>query len=311
MNWLYYLGEANLYLCVFYSCYCLFLTKETHYTFNRVYLLFSCAISLLLPLIQLGWLKPAEHVVQYVAPVAVTAEHFSIWDGLLYSYLTGVVILTIQFIAKFYQLNKLARTNPSSIDVGFKLVFLEESNTAFSFFNYLFIGTDVSEFELIKRHELVHIRQKHSADIVFLELFKILNWFNPLVYLLQNSLKTIHEYIADEQTATSETDTLTYSTFLVNNAYGLSGSSITHSFFNYNLLKKRIIMLHQQRSGNLARLKYLVAIPLCAVLLCTSTLAFSKSYGWINIASKDSIKKHVPPRHHRRPRLPHPRRGRF
>src|SRR6185437_1894458 len=92
--------------------------------------------------------------------------------------------------------------------------------------------------------------------------------------------------------------------------YGLSGSSITHSFFNYNLLKKRIIMLHQKRSGSLARLKYLLAIPICGGLLCASTLAFSKTYGWVDIAphhsnpvdlglqthtSKDTDKTHIPP----------------
>src|SRR6185312_6617432 len=148
----------------------------------------------------------------------------------------------------------------------------------------LFIGTETAEAGTIIRHELVHIRQKHSLDIIFLELLKIVNWFNPLVYLLQNSLKTIHEYIADEHTAAHETDALAYSSLLLKNAYGLGGSSITHSFFNYNLLKKRIIMLNHQRSGNLARLKYLAALPICAAMLCTSTLAFSKTYGWIDLA---------------------------
>ncbi|MBC7398693.1 MAG: energy transducer TonB, partial [Mucilaginibacter sp.] len=136
-------------------------------------------------------------------------------------------------------------------------------------------------------------RQKHSVDIVFLELLKVVSWFNPFIYLLQNSLKTVHEYIADEQTAAYETDALTYSSFLVNNAYGAGGSSITHSFFNYNLLKKRIVMLNQKRSGNLARLKYLIAVPVCAGLLCASTLAFSKTYGWVDIDPAKAVKLEV------------------
>jgi len=307
MNWLYYLGEANLYLAVFYCCYCLFLNKETHYTLNRIYLLFSCVASFILPLIQIGWLKPAEQAVQDVV-VPVAAAHFTWQDGLLYSYVTGVLIFTIQFTIKLYQLQKLTHKKPALVNHGYKLIYLEESTTAFSFFNYLFIGTDAPEAELITRHELVHIQQKHSADIIFLELFKIINWFNPLVYLLQNSLKTVHEYIADEQTAVQGTDALTYSAFLVNNAYGLSGSSITHSFFNYNLLKKRIIMLHQQRSGSLARLKYLVAIPLCAGLLCESTLGFSKTYGWDIGPQKAAIQapvKQVPPPPPPAPPKPH------
>ncbi|MDB5285957.1 MAG: BlaR1 peptidase, partial [Mucilaginibacter sp.] len=110
--------------------------------------------------------------------------------------------------------------------------------------------------------------------------------FNPFVYLLQRSIKTVHEYIADEQTAAYERDALTYSSFLLNNAYGIQGSTIAHSFFNYNLLKKRIIMLNKNRSGRLARLKYLTALPLCAGMLCASTLAFAKDYGFIDLSPK-------------------------
>jgi len=199
------------------------------------------------------------------------------------------------FSVKIYQLIKLTRAAKSQTSHDYKLIYLDDSNTAFSFFNFLFIGTKASGADTIIQHELVHIKQKHSADIIFVELLKIVNWFNPFVYLLQASVKTLHEYIADEQTATNGNDVIAYSTFLVNNAYGLGGSSITHSFFNYNLLKKRIIMLNQQRSGKLARLKYLLAIPVCAGLLCASTLAFSKSYGLVDIAPavKTDTPKHV------------------
>src|ERR1700748_2599123 len=100
MNWLYYLGEANLYLGAFYLCYCLFLTKETHYTLNRAYLLFSCLVSFVLPLVQLGFLKPAEQPVEYATTVAVDDGHFTLGDVLLYCYLVGVVILIVQLAAK-------------------------------------------------------------------------------------------------------------------------------------------------------------------------------------------------------------------
>jgi hypothetical protein len=115
---------------------------------------------------------------------------------------------------------------------------------------------------------------------MLLEVLKVINWFNPFVYLLQRSIKTVHEYIADEQTAAYERDALTYSSFLLNNAYGIQGSTIAHSFFNYNLLKKRIIMLNKNRSGKLARLKYLtVHTALRGNALC------------INPADIDYIKK--------------------
>ena len=323
MNGLYYLAEANLYLAVFYLAYCLFLTRNTHHQLSRTYLIFSCIIAFILPLVQISALRlvePAEPVNalrmvkplepentvgtvipvmppavkaaeqhQSPAPLALAAplvidHHFTWKDDLLYAYLIGAAVLLFMLFIKLYALFRMTRSLQSVNEGKYKVIYLNGTDVAFSFFNYLFIGANAPGANIIIRHELVHIRQKHSADIILLELLKIINWFNPFVYLLQNSLRSIHEYIADEQTAAYESDTLTYASFLLNNAYGVGGSSITHSFFNYNLLKKRIAMLNQQRSGNLARFKYLVAIPICAALLCTSTLLFSKTYSLVDLA---------------------------
>jgi hypothetical protein len=294
MNWLHYLLEANIYLAVFYAGYQLFLKNETYYTLNRVYLLLSCILSFMLPLTQIGILKAAEQGAATTVYVVSTglksvpnqAADFSlsIQNMLFYTYLLGVIVLAVILLLKLFKLTRMTSTAHEITGDKYKIVPMEGSNTAFSFFNYLFIGSKTTGSDIIIRHELVHIRQKHTLDVLFLELVKIINWFNPFVYLLQNSIKTVHEYIADEQTAAYETDALAYSSFLVNNAYGLNGSSVTHSFFNYNLLKKRIIMLNQKRSGNLARLKYLVAVPICAAALCASTLGFSKSYALIDLA---------------------------
>jgi len=313
MNWLHYLLEANLYLAVFYAGYYLFLRRETYYTLNRIYLLFSCIASFALPVMQLGVLKPVERPITTVqfsyttqaatstfipVHVAPAAPVFTWQDGVVDVYLFGAAVLLVVLLVKLYQLLRLTRVKNPGTDGNYKVIHLNESDTAFSFFNYLFIGTKVQQAEMIIKHELVHIKQKHSADIIFTELLKIVNWFNPFIYLLQYSLREIHEYIADEKIATSGTDALTYSSFLVSNACGLSGSSITHSFFNYNLLKKRIIMLHQKRSGSLARLRYLLAIPICGGLLCASTLAFSKTYGWVDIAPHHSINANTTPQAH-------------
>jgi hypothetical protein len=293
MSWLHYLLEANIYLAVFYLLYFILLDKETHYKLNRIYLLSACIIAYIIPVVQIGILKPADdggQVVTFIRNGALrprapeNLSSFTLQNDLLLAYAIGAGAMLIMFFFKIFQLVKLTRAQKDLLADRYKLIRLENSNTAFSFFNYLFVGTKVSGADTIIRHELVHINQKHSFDIVFLELIKIISWFNPFIYLLQRSLKTVHEYIADEQTAGFENDTLTYSSFLVSNAYGVSGSSITHSFFNYNLLKKRIIMLNQKRSGNLARLKYLAALPVCAGLLCASTLGFSKTYGLIDIA---------------------------
>jgi hypothetical protein len=175
------------------------------------------------------------------------------------------------------------------------MIEVENEQHAFSFFNYLFIGSKLSASSTIIQHELVHIRQKHSVDIVYLEVIKIICWFNPVVYLLQNSMKEVHEFIADCLIAAEEQDVDRYTDFLISNAYGLSPATLTNNFFNKNLLKNRIMMLHQKRSGSLARLKHLTILPLCAVLLCSSTLAFSKTYGWIDLMpAKTTVIKNIP-----------------
>ncbi len=306
MNWLHYLLEANIYLAVFYACYCLFLNKETYYTLNRVYLLLTCILSFILPVIQIGVLKTAEKLPE-LTPVSynVTAQNvqlisklakqptvihqITLNDVLWAVYIVGIAVLTLLLVIKLFRVINMTTSGKTLINNRYKLIDVEDTDTAFSFFNYLFIGTKTTGNDIIIQHELVHIRQKHSFDIIFIEIIKIINWFNPVIYLLQISLKTIHEYIADEQTAALDHDALAYSAFLVDNAYGLNGSSITHSFFNYNLLKKRIIMLNQKRSGRLARLKYLVAIPVFGGMLCASTLAFSKNYALIDLAPKHTV----------------------
>ncbi|MFD0764158.1 M56 family metallopeptidase [Mucilaginibacter lutimaris] len=302
MSWLHYLIEANIYLAVFYLCYCLFLNRDTHYMLGRVYLIFSCIIAFVLPFTQLGILKPVMPQIEIAEPVtqvivlpanvqkpATPIDQFTFDDAMPYLYIAGVAVAVFILMFRLRKLYILTRKTAVVNTNNYKLVKLKDDNTAFSFFNYLFIGTNIPQPETIIAHELVHIRQKHSADIIFLEIVKIFNWFNPFIYLIQRSLKTIHEYIADEQTASLEQDALAYSSFLLNNAYGVQGNYIAHSFFNYNLLKKRIIMLNKNRSGKLARLKYLAVLPLCAGMLCTSTLVFSKDYGLIDLAPRKAV----------------------
>jgi hypothetical protein len=289
MNWIYYLLEANLYLTVFYALYYLTLKNETYYQLNRAYLLFTSVLAFLIPFLQLGFLKPAY---ENPAPVIIPSQHpvtitlmppvnqvnWNLADYLLIAYISISCILAIHLAIKIYSLIRLSNQNKTVVNNSHRLIEIGSGGNAFSFFNYLFISADQPQKQTVINHELIHIQQKHSWDILYLQLLKTINWFNPVVYLLQYSIKEQHEFIADRETSKREGNASIYASFLVNNAYGLDQSSLTNTFFNKSLLKKRIIMLHQKPSGNLARLKYLAALPVCAGLLCASTLAFSKTY---------------------------------
>jgi len=239
--------------------------------------------------------QPVEHGDREDDPGQQEVPQLGVADYLWYAYLIGSTISLAVLLVRLTSLLLLTRRAVRTKHGRHTIIQLPGTNVAFSFFNYLFLGDNAPATDTIITHELVHIRQKHSADVIFLELLKIINWFNPCIYLLQNSLKTIHEYIADQHTVSHQTDTHTYATFLVNTAHGVGGSPITHSFFNYNLLKKRIIMLNQKPSGKSARLKYLITAPICAALLCMSTLAFTKDYNWIDLDPAKAVAMVIKP----------------
>ncbi|GAB3906496.1 M56 family metallopeptidase [Mucilaginibacter boryungensis] len=302
MNWINYLLEANLYMVLFYAAYRLLLHRDTYYQLNRIYLIATSLLSLAIPLVQIGVLKPAPVT---LPPVLVSVPYPVAFDNIPVEHTIAVPTLTINYfvlvyslcalamavalVLRIYQLIKMARNGSKRINNQYKIIELEDDDRAFSFFGYLFIGKKLASSSTIIQHELVHIRQKHSMDIMYFELLKIICWFNPAVYLMQNSVKEVHEYLADNYLANHGQDVNHYTDFLISNAYGLPEMAMANNFFNKNLLKNRIMMLHQKRSGSLARLKYLVALPLLAGMLCLSTLGFTKNYSMIDLAPAKAV----------------------
>jgi len=295
MNWLHYLLEANVYLAVAYGCYWLLFRKQTFYTANRIYLLLSTVICFVIPLIQIEYLQSTT--IEVPSPILLsqfnstsltvvtprpTESTITPYKAITAVYITVALAILVLFLIKLYSLLKLVLRNKRNKQVGYTLVYVDQTSTPFSFFGYLFVKDSSRLQEIILKHELAHIRQKHSWDIVFTELLKIINWFNPVVYLLQDSLKELHEFEADRCAADSNHQD-DYVNMLVSQAYQTSGVPFANHFSNQQLLKSRIMKLYQKRSGRLARLNYLVALPLCAGLLFASTMAFSKDYGWIKV----------------------------
>jgi len=302
MNWMHYLVEANLYMAAFYALYLLFLRGETHYQLNRAYLLSTSLLAFIVPFVQLGVLKPTTAMSTQISigsigsvgngyGVALATEapapKWTMDDYILWIYVGVAVALLIGLCVRIYLLRALLKKGTVTKNADFNIVELHQGSVAFSFFNTLFIDDRLASSQTILYHEQVHIRQKHSWDIIYLEFLKIINWFNPVIYLLIASIKELHEFIADEETAGLENNNDSYTDFLISNAYGVTQNSLTNSFFNKNLLKRRITMLYQKRSGKAARLKYLLTLPLLGGLLCLSTLAFTaKTYGVVDLAPK-------------------------
>jgi beta-lactamase regulating signal transducer with metallopeptidase domain len=304
MSWLYYLLEANLYLILFYGFYRLFLHKETFYGLNRYYLIFSSVLAFILPFFQLGFLKTPVIAEVIIEPtVAINQVRFT--DNLpLENYQPSIftvdhfiiaiyVLVTVAFLFKmFFGLSKIIRMLklPSiKLENGVKLIDLKDSKIAFSFFNLLFLDPALPEKNTILKHELVHIKQKHSLDVLLFEIIQVINWFNPISYLVKKDIKLIHEYLADEETTRYDVEKYHYAMFLIQNSTGIQNLTLTNQIFSSSILKKRISMLNQKKSARWTRLKLLLVLPITAGILCISTAAFTKDYGFVDLLPQKTV----------------------
>ncbi|MDQ8053687.1 MAG: M56 family metallopeptidase [Pedobacter sp.] len=300
MSWLYYLLEANLYLFIFYGFYRLCLHHETFYHGNRYYLLGASLLSFVLPILQLGFLKPAKDIPVAMADLALNygpeyelasaapTRQSADWSGYLYTfYLLIAAYFAVRLmvdVARIINLWLRAKKKKSG-----RITLVEvHDQTAFSFFNLLFIHPHLAEKRTIVEHEMIHIRERHSVDILFFEVMQIICWFNPAIYFLKKDIKLLHEYIADEHTTQKEMQKHEYALFLIHNSFGISPTPLTNQFFNQSILKSRINMLNKKKTAERARLKFLLALPLFGGMLCTSTVAFTKDYGYLDLLPEKS-----------------------
>ncbi|WP_316820970.1 M56 family metallopeptidase [Pedobacter gandavensis] len=290
MNWFYYLLEANLYLSIFYAAYRLLLSNETFYGINRFFLILSTIMAFLLPLLQMGYLNQLFQIGigQQFSTALVEADSnesvFSTLNAVLYLlYVAVAIAFSAKLLKDLYQIVALSKRSERYQKDKVTYVSLTQQHAAFSFFNLLFIQPDIQGKETILKHELVHIRQRHSFDIIFFEIIQILNWFNPITYLLKKDIKLLHEYIADEQTTLKEIEKYDYALFLIKNSFGMESKPLSNHIFNQSILKQRINMLNKEKSTGRARLKLLCVLPMAAAMLGTSTMAFSKDYSLIDL----------------------------
>jgi len=288
MNWLYYLLEANLYLILFYGFYRVFLHKETFYATNRYFLILSSLTAFIIPLLQLGFLSK-EIILSNASmspQVEVEKPALSVEKILIVLYLLVVFLFILKMIWGFRHIFTLLKSPNKIVENGIVIIELANTKTAFSFFNMLFIDPELPQKNTILKHEMAHIKQKHSFDVLFFEMIRSLNWFNPMTYLMKNDVKLLHEYLADEETTNKGIEKYDYAIFLIQNSYRDQSVQFTNPIFNSSILKRRISMLNQKKSAKWARLRLLLLLPVVAGMLCASTMAFTKDYGIVDLYPK-------------------------
>lgn len=297
-----FLIKSTLSLAVFLAFYHLFLEREKMHVFNRFYLLFALVISLIIPFITIEIIKeiPVLHhaVVNNSVELPVTistvqiAEKVNYMPYIMWSlYSLIALVLLIRFGKNIRKLLIKSKTNPAIRYQKAQLILVEEKIVPHTFLNSIFVNQDDYNTRNIEEelytHELVHVTQKHTLDILFIELLKVIFWFNPLFILYKKAIQLNHEFLADQNVVLSHDNIPFYQTLLLKKS-NENATVYLASNLNYLVTKKRLIMMSKTTSRTLGLLKKAAVIPVLAGLIyffCIEIVAQEKT-----INSKSEIK---------------------
>ena len=266
--------------------YRLFLRGETFHRLNRIVLLISLLLSLLLPLFDVSeWFTAVKQ--NRVLPLteltgslqelvveqktATLSEHngMTVRDALFGIYLTGVVLLLLKNLFVFVYLNRLLkRCRREQTTDGQVYYRCPDQIGPFSWLGRVVLSSadDGALTSCILAHERAHVQLGHSLDLLLIELFLCFQWFNPAAWWLKKDLRLVHEYEADRYVLSSGFDACTYQLLLIRKSVGPKLYNMVHSFNNYSL-KKRITMMMKRKSRFWTQAKSLYVLPLGGFVL--------------------------------------------
>ena len=208
----------------------------------------------------------------------VDNQMFTVVNVAVLVYFVGFLVRFGVLLMGLWQLYLVYRHGEKQQQLGYKLVFTSLEHLPFSFGRWLFWNKDSwdaspeAEKQVIVRHEVTHIRQHHTFDIMLAEAIWVLCWFSPFPWLFRNSLRTVHEYLADESATEAASNRREYGLVLLRQAPSGRVFEVSNTFIR-SQLKKRINMLVKHRSSRLSYLKYIAVFPM--VMLITVSFQVS------------------------------------
>lgn len=278
---------------ILYAYYWFFLRNRRFHHYNRFYLLASTALSVIIPFIRIPVFFESNTVTGQLVnrsfdlisvnhwekefvenPEAVTSSWFTLQNALLVSYAIVVLVMVYFLGRSLLYILRISRKYPYEYFNNLKFYNTAEPGTPFSFFQSIFWNSRLDfnsrEGQQIFRHELFHVKQKHSADILFLEFVSILFWVNPLFHLIKKEIKAIHEFLADQH-AVSDANQLDYAELLILQSINAWKNPISNYFFQ-NHIKRRIAMITSFKNNHYSYWTRLMVLPLSLILFCSIAL---------------------------------------
>jgi TonB family protein len=277
--------ESGISLSFMAMIYVLFLRKETFFRLNRLFLLGAVLFSVILPFLKFRVYEPQsvmlseitvtpyrnvlEAVTVYGNDLSATVEQAVLSVSLIvWIYLAGVVFFLGRFLFRMVQIALLIQKNEVRKYDRLRLVFIEKPYSPFSFLNYVFVSRSLQNSEGYDRmmaHEMEHIKQGHSLDVIVLELLTTFQWFNPFMWMLRRAIRENHEFLADQAVLRSGVNRGYYKKLLLSQFAG--GQLVLTNNFNYSLIKNRIKMMSKIKSSKLANVKITLGVITAVVLI--------------------------------------------
>ena len=311
-----FLIKSTICLFAFLGFYHLVLEREKMHQFNRFYLLGSIVISLVIPFVTFEIIEIIP-IVENIEPLSLNTIPTTFNENLiqesvihlkerinytpyvlwgLYGLITFILIT--RFVINYSKLISKSKSNPIVKYKNAKLVLLDEKTLPHTFLNFIYINFEDYNNRNIEdelyTHELVHVNQKHTLDILFIEVLKVIFWFNPLFIFFKKAMQLNHEFLADEEIVKTYNNVPFYQNLLLQKGIGTQTIYLA-SNLNYLVTKKRLIMMTKSTSQTIAVLKKIAIIPILTGLVyffCIEIVAQEKiSSGKSEIKKDNSTSK--------------------
>ncbi|MDI1257067.1 MAG: M56 family metallopeptidase [Flavobacterium sp.] len=298
-----FLIKSSVGALVLLVAYHLFLEREKMHRFNRFFLLFAIVFSFAIPFITIEIISKVVQATtiqqmpfiqtDFTQPIEeIDYTPYILW--VLYG--IGLVFFSFRFVSNLIKINQKKNT---SIKVKFQnahLALVKEKTLPHTFGNTIFINeTDYNNRNIeaeLYTHELTHVLQKHTLDVLFIETVKTIFWFNPIFAFYKKAMQLNHEFLADEKVVAVNNDVPFYQKLLLSKANFQTINLASN--LNYSLTKKRLIMMTKTTSATAALLRKITILPLLSALvffLCTETVAQETQTDLTNQTQKSQTSK--------------------
>ena len=282
-----FLLKSTISLCVLLAVYHLVLEKEKIHKFNRFYLLFCLLFSFTIPFITIEVIQEITNPMlaqnssrNAEETIDVLKEETNYWLIAIWTmYLIMTSIFLFRFVRNIIKLNVKTKSNTAISYKGARLILLKEKTLPYTFLNTIFINQEDYHNRKIEAelytHELIHVTQRHTLDILLVETLKVLFWFNPIFIFYKKAIQLNHEFLADEKVVKSHNNVSFYQNLLISKA-NIHPAYNLASNLNYSVTKKRLIMMTRTTSTTRAILKKTILIPVLSILIffvCVKTVA--------------------------------------